>query len=118
MRTARLALLVLPAVLAGCGSSSSTGVVLPPGGQATLQIDTAGGRMDLKNNGPGTVSVTGTQDIGSLPRTDLSAGSTVTWPLQSDATLELRNRSDAQADVRITAQKAHGITLKQGPTPK
>jgi hypothetical protein len=105
-------------VISGCGAYSSTGVVIPPGGRASLQIDTAGGRMDLKNKGPGTVTASGTQEIGNLPRADLGAGSSVTWPLQGNTTIELRNTSDRQAEVHITAQRAHGIAVQQPPAAR
>jgi hypothetical protein len=106
---------LLLALLVGCGSHTSTGMIIPPGGRASLDIDTGGGRMDLKNNGPGTVSVSGSQEVGNLPRADLGAGSTVTWPLQGDATLDIQNASDRQADVRVTAHNARGIMLRQRP---
>lgn len=104
-------------VLAGCGSRSSIGLIIPPGNRAALTIDTAGGRLDLKNNGPGSVAVSGSQDIGRLPAAELSAGSSVTWSLQSDASIELRNTSDRQADVRVTAFNAHGIAVNQRAVP-
>jgi hypothetical protein len=112
MRSSLLALLAA-AALAGCSADTSSGLVIPAGAQASVQIDTAGGRMDLKNKGPGTVTVSGSQESGHLPRAELGAGSSVTWPLQSDASIMLRNDSDRPAEVRISAQRAAGIAVEQ-----
>jgi hypothetical protein len=113
----RILIALTLSVLAGCGSQSSIGLVIPAGNRASLTIDTAGGRLDLRNAGPGSVAVSGSQELGKLPSAELGAGSSVTWSLQGDTTIEIRNTSDRQADVRVNAFRAHGIEVNQRPVP-
>jgi hypothetical protein len=109
--------LLLLSLLAGCGSRASIGLVIPPGNASSLVIDTGGGRLDVRNNGPGAVAVSGSQDLGRLPSAEMNAGSSITWYLQSQAALEVRNISDRPAEVRITAFNARGIAVQRPAQP-
>ncbi len=110
----KAAALALPAALAllpACGSSTTIGMVIPPGMVATGSVTGRLPIVELRNDGPEWVEASLKTVDGEGFDGRLGPGASATHKLPGPLRIRFQNKGDQQAAVHVEAQGADGVSL-------
>ncbi len=110
-RLTALALLSAAAFLPACGSSTSVGMVIPPG---TIATGTLTGRLpivELRNEGPEWVEASLKTIDGEGFDGRLGPGASATHKLPGPLRVRFENKGELPAAIFVEAQGADGLSL-------
>jgi hypothetical protein len=104
--------LVIMGAFGGCTASTSTGMVLQPKAFATIELDPRTDWVILRNDGPGAIDAA-MKDFSNRVHTaiTLEAGREHEQRTTSTGRVDLVNRSDRHASVRIRVTGGEGLKL-------
>lgn len=116
-RLAFAAVISAAAGISGCGSSTSIGMVIPPGNIATGSVTGRLPVVEVRNDGPEAVNAQILTVDGEGFDGRLLPGGSATHKLPGPLRLRIENMGEQRAVVHVEAQGADGVTLSM-PAPK
>lgn len=105
------------AAISGCGSTTSIGMVIPPGNVATGSVTGRLPVVELRNDGPEAVNAQMLTVDGEGFDGRLLPGGSATHKLPGPLRLRIENMGEQRAVIHVEAQGADGVTLSM-PAPK
>lgn len=110
-KLATFSLLCVAALLPACGSSTTIGMVIPPGGAATGSVTGRLPVVELRNDGPEWVEASLKTVDGEGFDGRLGPGASATHKLPGPLRIRFENKGDQQAAVHVEATGADGVEL-------
>jgi hypothetical protein len=99
------------AVMAGCGTEHSIGVVLNPGETAHAKVLGDDARVEVAT-GPAPVHVT--LKTAGMAAESVDVQGTIARTLKGDTEIDLANQGKEMAQVQVRTRNATGLSLERG----
>ncbi len=97
--------------LCGCAGESGSGMLLQPGGTIDAAIYGDSPTLEVTNEGKGSVMVVMTEDGQVTDRAELALGQTIVRSLSGGGGVQIENKSNEDAMVRVTGRGGTGFKM-------